>query len=197
MRCRVEVEKGRSRPDEGTASAATTSVATARTIDMRRMLAPFGRWLLSILWSPGSAAQGSFGLRTRSVGGGSRGRGGADTNPSLDATAGWTALGSRLRPRGAVRPGVPVPRVPMRVRSLRGLFCSLRGCVRLQVGERVGETRVVWLDLQQRLVTADRVVEPGLAVARGEVRCGAGLTRGRRFCLGGLGFGAFGLGGFG
>ena len=80
----------------------------------------------------------------------------------------------------------------MRARSLRRLSGGLRREVRLQVGERVGEARVVWLDLQQRLVTADRVVEPGQAVARGEVRCGAGLVRGRRFRLGGLGLGGFG-----
>ena len=45
MRCRVEVEKGRSRPDEGGASTATTSAAAARTNDMRRILAPFRQWL--------------------------------------------------------------------------------------------------------------------------------------------------------
>jgi hypothetical protein len=82
-----------------------------------------------------------------------------------------------LRTRGAVRPGVPVrarvpvrPRVPVRARGLRGLSGGMRREVRLQVRERVGEARVVWLDLQQRLVTADRVVEPGPAIASGEVR---------------------------
>jgi hypothetical protein len=53
----------------------------------------------------------------------------------------------------------------------------------------LGETRVAWLDLQQRLVTADRVVEPGHAVAPSEVRRGAALARGRCFCLRGFGLG--------
>jgi hypothetical protein len=88
-------------------------------------------------------------------------------------------------------------RVAVRARSLRSLSGGLRREVRLQVGERVGEARVVRLDLQQRIVTADRVVEPGPAVARGEVRCGAGLVRGRRFGLRGLGLGGLGCLGLG
>ena len=75
-------------------------------------------------------------------------------------------------------------RVAVRARSLRCLSGGLRRGVRLQVPERAGQARVVRLDLQQRLVTADRVVEPGQAVARGEVGCGAALVRGRRSASG-------------
>ena len=63
-------------------------------------------------------------------------------NPSLGTRRRDGLLWARgYDPEGPYDPEFPVPRVPMRVRSLRGLFCSLRGCVRLQVGERVGEER--------------------------------------------------------
>jgi len=67
-----------------------------------------------------------------------------------------------------MRPGFPVG-----ARGLCRLPVGLRRTVCLQVGDRVGEARVVWLDLQQCLVTADRVVEPGHAVAPREIRRGA------------------------
>ena len=111
--------------------------------------------------------------------------------PSLDAAAGWTARARATTPRGRATRSSRAPSSRACPQPSRPVWrpSPLRSPA---VGERVGETWVVWLDLQQRLVTADRVVEPGQAVARGEVRCGAGLVRGRCFCLGGLGLGRLG-----
>jgi hypothetical protein len=69
---------------------------------------------------------------------------------------------------------VPVSaRVPVRACILRCLSSGMRREVRLQVGERVGEARVVWLDLQQRLVTADRScrARSDRRMRRSPVRC--------------------------
>jgi hypothetical protein len=91
---------------------------------------------------------------------------------------------SRYDPEGPCDPDFPWVRA-----AFAAFLSAVHRTVRLQVGDRSAEARVVWLDLQQRLVTADCVVEPGHAVAPREIRRRAALVRGRRFCLRGLGLG--------